>query len=50
MFPEGVAVEYQMPYYKVQVGQFNNSADGQSFLEKVKQLGFENAWLVRIIP
>jgi hypothetical protein len=48
MFPEGVSVEYQMPYYKVQVGQFNNSADGQSFLEKVKQLGFENAWLVRI--
>jgi hypothetical protein len=49
MFPEGVSVEYQVPYYKVQVGQFNNSADGQFFLEKVKQLGFENAWLVRII-
>jgi hypothetical protein len=49
MFPEGVSVEYQVPYYKVQVGQFNNSSDGQFFLEKVKQLGFENAWLVRII-
>ena len=49
MFPEGVAVEYQVPYYKVQVGQFNNSSDGQLFLEKVKQLGFENAWLVRIV-
>jgi len=48
MFPEGVAVDYQVPYYKVQVGQFNNSQDGQLFLEKVKQLGFENAWLVRI--
>jgi hypothetical protein len=49
MFPEGVAVDYQVPYYKVQVGQFNNSSDGQLFLEKVKQLGFENAWLVRIV-
>lgn len=49
MFPEGVTVDYQVPYYKVQVGQFKNSTDGQLFLEKVKQLGFENAWLVRIV-
>lgn len=49
LFPEGVFVEYQMPYYKVRVGEFRNFADGQVFLNKVKQLGFENAWLVRII-
>jgi hypothetical protein len=49
LFPEGVTVEYHVPYYKVQVGQFSNSSDGQLFLEKVKQLGFENAWLTRVI-
>jgi hypothetical protein len=49
LFPEGVNVEYQIPYYKVQVGEFDDVSQGQAFLEKVKQLGFENAWLVRII-
>jgi hypothetical protein len=49
LFPEGVFVEYQIPYYKVRVGEFRNVTDGQIFLEKVKKIGFENAWLVRIV-
>jgi hypothetical protein len=49
LFPEGVFVEYQPPYYKVRVGEFRKAADGELFLEHVKQLGFENAWLVRVI-
>ena len=49
LFPEGVFVEYQIPYYKVRVGEYHSAAEGEAFLDKVKQLGFENAWLVRII-
>jgi hypothetical protein len=49
LFPEGVFVEYQPPYYKVRVGEFHKAVDGETFLEHVKQLGFENAWLVRVI-
>jgi hypothetical protein len=49
LFMEGVFVEYQMPYYKVRVGEFYDPGDGESFLEDVKQMGFKNAWLVRII-
>ena len=48
LFPEGVYVEYQMPYYKVRVGEFITPEDGESFLDEVKQLGFKNAWLVRV--
>ena len=49
LFIEGVFVEYQMPYYKVRVGEFYNPNDGETFLDDVKQMGFKNAWLVRII-
>jgi hypothetical protein len=48
LFPEGVFVEYQMPYYKVRVGEFITPEEGESFLDEVKQLGFKNAWLVRV--
>ena len=49
MFPEGVFVEYQMPYYKVRVGEFYSPEEGEVFLDEVKQIGFKNAWLVRVI-
>jgi hypothetical protein len=48
LFPEGVFVEYQMPYYKVRVGEFITPEEGELFLVEVKQLGFKNAWLVRV--
>jgi len=49
LFPEGVFVEYQTPYYKVRVGEFYEPDEGEAFLDFVKQLGFKNAWLVRVI-
>ena len=49
LFPKGVFVEYQAPYYKVRVGEFYDSDEGEYFLEDVKRLGFRNAWLVRVI-
>jgi len=49
LFPEGVFVEYQMPYYKVRVGEFYQPEMGEDFLEYVKESGFKTAWLVRLI-
>lgn len=49
LFPEGVFVEYQVPYYKVRVGEFYNPEEGEDFLEHVKQMGFKKAWLTRVI-
>ena len=48
LFPEGIFVEYQAPYYKVRVGGFHKASDGDLYLERVKQLGFDNAWLIRV--
>lgn len=49
LFPEGVFVEYQMPYYKVRVGEFFEPEGGEDFLDYVKEMGFKNAWLVRVL-
>lgn len=49
MFPEGVFVEYQIPYYKVRVGEFFTPEEGEAFLDGVKRMGFRNAWLVRVV-
>lgn len=49
LFEQGVYVEYQMPYYKVRVGEFHNPEEGEAFLDQVKLAGFKNAWLVRVI-
>jgi hypothetical protein len=49
LFPEGVFVEYQMPYYKVRVGEFFEPDKGEEFLDNVKEMGFKNAWLVRVL-
>lgn len=48
LFPEGVFLEYEAPYYKVRLGEYYNFKSGQAFLAKVKDMGFENAWLVRV--
>jgi len=49
LFPQGVFVEYQMPYYKVRVGEFSEPEAGEDFLDFVKEMGFKNAWLARVI-
>jgi hypothetical protein len=49
LFPEGVFIEYQIPYYKVRVGEFYDPEEGEDFLEHVKQMGFKKAWLTRAI-
>lgn len=49
LFPEGVFVEYQVPYYKVRLGEFFDPDEGETFLGEVKELGFKKAWLVRVV-
>jgi len=48
LFDEIVITDYKAPYYKVRVGETSTLEEGEALLEKVKQLGFPNAWLVRI--
>lgn len=48
LFDEKVMTDYKAPYYKVRVGEESTLEDGEALLEKVRQLGFPNAWLVRV--
>lgn len=48
LFDEMVITDYRAPYYKVRVGETPTLEEGEALLEKVKDMGFPNAWLVRI--
>lgn len=48
LFDESVITDYKAPYYKVRVGETSTLEEGEALLEKVRRLGFSNAWLVRI--
>jgi hypothetical protein len=48
LFNEGVHTEYRQPYYKVRIGRCTDLKEAEKLLEKVKNMGFPKAWLVRI--
>lgn len=48
LFNEGVHTEYRQPYYKVRVGTCTNLKEAERLLQKVKNMGFPKAWIVRI--
>jgi len=48
LFDEPTETDYKPPYYKVRIGNCANLEEAEALLEKVKGMGFRNAWLVRI--
>ncbi len=48
MFDEEVRTDYKPPYYKVRIGRCAGLEEAEALLEKVKEMNFPNAWLVRI--
>ncbi|MBA7601034.1 hypothetical protein ES703_08099 [subsurface metagenome] len=46
-FTERVYVEYDVPYYKVRVGDYKNRSDVEILREKAKNLGYGDAWIVQ---
>ncbi len=46
-FTERVYVEYDPPYYKVRIGDYQNRSDAEILREKAKNLGFADAWIVQ---
>jgi hypothetical protein len=47
-FEENVRTDYVPPYYKVRIGEKASLEEGEALLDKVKAMGYRNAWLVRI--
>ncbi len=47
-FDEPVNIVYETPYYKVRLGDFETMKEAESFLRKIRQRGFPQAWVVKI--
>jgi len=47
IFREKVHVDFEAPYYRVRVGEFDTVEAGEGFLLQVRQSGYQDAWLVK---
>lgn len=48
LFDEEVRIDYKPPYYKVRIGRCDDLEEAEALLEKVMEMNFPKAWLVRI--
>ncbi len=48
LFDEPVHLDYDEPYYKVRIGDFRTLEAGEEYLNKIRDLGYDSAWIVRV--
>jgi hypothetical protein len=48
VFDREVFLDYEIPYYKVRVGDFLSRLEAEDYLPAAEQSGYENAWVVRV--
>lgn len=48
VFDREVHLDYEVPYYKVRVGDFATRDDAEKYLPAAKEAGYRNAWVVRV--
>ncbi len=48
IFDQKIWLDYEVPYYKVRVGDFPNRRKAEEYLPKVKSAGYSAAWVVRV--
>jgi len=41
-------LDYEVPYYKVRVGDFNDRESAEAYLPAVKAAGYSTAWVVKV--
>jgi len=46
IFDRPVYLDYEVPYYKIRVGNFVNRDDAEKYLLKVRTAGYSDAWVV----
>lgn len=46
IFDQPVVVDYEVPYYKVRVGDFSTRADAERYQLWVQRAGYQKAWVV----
>ena len=48
IFDQKVWLDYDVPYYKVRVGDFSNRKKAEDYLPHAKEAGYSSAWVVRV--
>lgn len=48
IFDRPVYLDYEVPYYKIRVGNFANRDDAELYLLKVRTAGYSDAWVVAV--
>ena len=46
IFDRPVFLDYEVPYYKIRVGNFGNREKAEEYQQRVKASGYQNAWVV----
>ena len=46
IFDQPVTLDYEVPYYKLRVGEFASRKEAESYQQKVKGAGYANAWVM----
>ena len=47
-FDEPASIDYEVPYYKVRLGDFETLEEADNFLRLIRKKGFPQAWVVKI--
>ncbi len=46
LFDQPVTLDYEVPYYKLRVGEFATRKEAESYQQKAKGAGYNNAWVM----
>ncbi len=44
-----VHLDYEVPYYKLRVGDFLTRGDAEEMVSEIKSIGYRNAWVARVV-
>ena len=50
IFTLPVYLDYEVPYYKIRIGDFATREEAESVLPAVQGMGFNEAWVARVAP
>ncbi len=46
IFDRPVYIDYEVPYYKIRVGSFDNRDEAEDYMQQVRMAGYSDAWVV----
>lgn len=47
-FEATIYLDFEEPYYKIRIGDFETAEEGEEFLNQVQDMGYTEVWLVKV--